>query len=336
MVAVDGKCTEKTEAVASYECSGEAADECYKQCEKGNLPSCTKRAQMGLNGVNGAQKEPLAAAKLLAVACKAGHARACAILGAVFLDPKLVDTPDPKGAFDLFQRACNGGDELGCYGVGGAYLFGRGVGKNQRAAITSLAKSCDGGWDAGCSDLGVLFLGGNGLQRDDLKAATLFKRACDGKNPTGCSNLGYMVETGTGVAKDVKLAAQLYEKACNSDDETCSSVAVLFQLGKGEPKNDNAVVTLHKKACAASSVISCAFLKSYVDPKVNLDLENAKNAMSVWQGTCTNGITRDCTQAAVIALAVGLKDQGLLLMKKACQLGDDWACANDKLVLKNQ
>ena len=202
--------------------------------------------------------------------------------------------------------------------------------------MNALAKSCSGGWDAGCSDLGVLFLGGNGLARDDVKAATLFKRACDGKNATGCGNLGYMVETGTGVSKDIKLAAQLYEKACNTADEECSSVAVLFQLGKGEPKNDGAVVKLHQKACAASSVISCAFLKSYVDPRVTLDLENAKNAMSVWQGTCSNGIIRDCTQAAVIALSVGLKDQGSLLMKKACQLGDDWACANDKLVIKAQ
>lgn len=336
MVSVDGKCAEKGSTTTAYECTGERADECYSQCEKGNLPSCTKRAQMGLTGVNGATKEPLAAAKLLAVACKAGHARGCGILGAVFLDPKLVQTPDPKGAFDLFQRACNAGDEFGCYGVGGSYLFGRGVAKDQRSAVNALAKSCSGGWDAGCSDLGVLFLGGNGLARDDVKAATLFKRACDGKNATGCGNLGYMVETGTGVSKDIKLAAQLYEKACNTDDESCSSVAVLFQLGKGEPKNDGAVVKLHQKACTAGSVISCAFLKSYVDPRVTLDLENAKNAMSVWQGTCSNGIVRDCTQAAVIALSVGLKDQGSLLMKKACQLGDDWACANDKLVIKAQ
>jgi uncharacterized protein len=335
MVMNDGKCTNGAD-VSSFECTGDNASECMQQCEKGNLASCTKRGMMGLNGANGANKEPVAAAKLLALACKNGNGRGCSVLGYVFQDPNLMQEPDSKGANDAFLKGCKQGDELGCYGLGSNVFFGRGTEKNQQAGIKLWAKACDGGQHAACSDLGVMYLGGSDtLTKDDVKAAKLFKSACEGGNAMGCGNLGYMVETGSGGRqKDIPLAAKLYEKACMQDDETCSSSAVLFQLGKGVAKNLDSAVKLHRLACKANATISCAFLKSFVDKDTAVNLDNAKSAFSVWKDTCTHGIVRDCTQAAIIAIALGLKDDGKTLMKTACQAGDDWACANTNITIR--
>jgi uncharacterized protein len=334
MVMVSGKCTQAG-ASTSYECSGDKASDCMAQCEKGNLPSCTKRGIMGLTGGSGANREPLAAAKLLGLSCKNGHARACSMLGYVFQDPNLAQQPDPKSANEAFAKGCKEGDELGCYGLGSNAFFGRGMDKDQQFAVKLMARACEGGHHAACSDLGVFYLGGNGLAKDDAKAARLFKSACDGSNASACSNLGYMVETGTGInGRDINVAARLYDKACTLSDDTCDSLAILTQLGKGVDKNENVTLKLHTRACKAGGVIGCAFLRSYVDPSVSVNAENAKSAFSVWKGTCTSGIARDCTQAAIVAIALGLKEDGQGLMEKACQAGDDWACANKNLKIR--
>lgn len=333
MVKFEGKCTNQNN-VKAYECSGQDGNECGSQCKAGNLASCSKFAIMALLGVNGIPKKPFEAAKLLALSCKSGFPRACAYLGEVMNDGKFVQQKDPKFALDLFTRACNDGDEIGCNDHGLMYLFGQGVARDTSIAAKSLLKSCSGGWKDACSNLGVMMLGGNGLTKDDAKAAALFKMACDGNSAMGCGNLGYMLEVGAGVRQDVTRAVKHYEQACNARDESCESLAVMQQMGKGVAKNETSAVALYRKACTAQNTVACAFLRTYVDPSVKVDVDAAKNAVTVFQGSCTNGIVRDCTQVGVIAIALGQREQGQQLLKKACQLGDDWACFNDKLVIK--
>ncbi|MFO0663221.1 MAG: tetratricopeptide repeat protein [Polyangiaceae bacterium] len=333
MVKFEGKCTNASN-VKAYECSGQDGNECGSQCKAGNLASCSKFAIMALVGANGVPKKPFDAAKLLALSCKSGFPRACAYLGEVMLDGNFVQQKDPKFALDLFTRACNDGDEVGCNDHGLVYLFGQGVPRDTSIAAKSLLKACSGGWKDACSNLGVMMLGGNGLNKDDAKAAALFKMSCDGNSAMGCSNLGYMLETGQGVRQDVPKAVKHYEQACNARDESCASLASMYQMGKGVAKNESNAVSLYRKSCNGQNILACAFLRTYVDPSVKVEVDNAKNAVTVWQGSCTNGIVRDCTQVAVVALSLGQRENGLKLMKKACELGDDWACFNDKLVIK--
>src|SRR4051812_12546213 len=59
-------------------------------------------------------------------------------------------------------------------------------------------KACDGGQMLGCNNLGVFYEHGTGVGQDAAKAAALYQKACDGGEMRGCNNLGFLHEQGTG------------------------------------------------------------------------------------------------------------------------------------------
>jgi TPR repeat protein len=61
-------------------------------------------------------------------------------------------------------------------------------------AIAFYQKACDGGEMLGCSNLGVFYEQGTGGIRDAAKAAALYQKACDGGSMLGCNNLGAAYE----------------------------------------------------------------------------------------------------------------------------------------------
>ena len=60
-------------------------------------------------------------------------------------------------------------------------------------------KACDGGNMLGCHNLGIMYTNGNGVKKDFSKAVELFKKVCDGGEVRGCGNLGAMYANGFGV-----------------------------------------------------------------------------------------------------------------------------------------
>ncbi|WP_149721957.1 tetratricopeptide repeat protein [Campylobacter concisus] len=87
-------------------------------------------------------------------------------------------------------------------------------GDYQKAAEL-LQKACDGGDAMGCYSLGFLYQNGQGVKQDYQKAAELYQKGCDGRNAGGCSNLGVLYQNGQGVKQDYQKAAELYQKACD-------------------------------------------------------------------------------------------------------------------------
>ncbi len=53
-------------------------------------------------------------------------------------------------AFELFVRACDGGDSSGCAMVGAFYEDGDGIQRNYSEALSYYIKSCDMGYESGC------------------------------------------------------------------------------------------------------------------------------------------------------------------------------------------
>lgn len=76
-------------------------------------------------------------------------------------------------------------------------------------------KACDGGEALGCASLGALYAIGQGVRQDHQKAAQLYQKACDGGEASGCSNLGILYANGQGVRQDFSTAKQHYGKACD-------------------------------------------------------------------------------------------------------------------------
>ncbi|MCI7582086.1 tetratricopeptide repeat protein, partial [Campylobacter sp.] len=56
-------------------------------------------------------------------------------------------------------------------------------------AVELYKKACDGGNMLGCSNLGTMYAKGSGVEKDFSKAKQLFKKACDGGDMDGCRNL---------------------------------------------------------------------------------------------------------------------------------------------------
>ena len=92
-------------------------------------------------------------------------------------------------AAELFKKACDGGEMLGCHNLGAMYQKGDGVEKNVKKAMDLYKKACDGGDMLGCSNLGSMYADGKGVEKDFGKAAELFKKACDGGDMNGCRSL---------------------------------------------------------------------------------------------------------------------------------------------------
>ena len=79
---------------------------------------------------------------------------------------------------------------------------------------TSYEKACDGGNALGCHNLGVLYATGEGVPQDFVRAASLFERACVGGDADGCLTLGRMYYNGVGLAQNHTRSAALFERAC--------------------------------------------------------------------------------------------------------------------------
>jgi TPR repeat protein len=83
--------------------------------------------------------------------------------------------------------------------------------------------------------------------------------ACEGGDAQSCRSLGLQYEEGRGVPKDESRAATLFEKACTGGEaQGCYLLGVLYQAGLGVPQDERHAATLWEKACRAGISEACA------------------------------------------------------------------------------
>jgi TPR repeat protein len=87
---------------------------------------------------------------------------------------------------------------------------------------------------------------------------------CDRHDAHACNDLAVMFEEGRGVPKDLPKAAMLYEVACNHGVlEACSFFATFLYNGEVVPKDVARAAVLLKRACDGGNVAeSCEHLKA--------------------------------------------------------------------------
>ena len=97
-------------------------------------------------------------------------------------------------AIPLYQKACDGGDALGCALLGIKY-------DSEEATFTGL--------------------------RFSRRGIGLYQKACDGNNAAGCRNLAEAYRYGGGgLPKDPGRAIALYQKACDNGDQACPTTEI--------------------------------------------------------------------------------------------------------------
>lgn len=170
---------------------------------------------------------------------------------------------DKAKAAALWQKACNGGDMLGCANLGFLYRHGEGVAQDAAKAAQLYTQACDGGNMGGCFNLGFLYQDGQGMARDAAQAARLYRQACDGGDMKGCANLGVLYRNGLGGTRDAAQAAKLFGKACDGGNMPgCVNQGLLYAIGQGVPRNVAKATRLLRQACDGGFEPACKGLKA--------------------------------------------------------------------------
>ncbi|WP_459820217.1 tetratricopeptide repeat protein [Campylobacter concisus] len=93
-------------------------------------------------------------------------------------------------------------------------------------------KACDSGEALGCSILGILYKDGQGVKQDYQKAAQLYQKVCDSGEAFGCFSLGVLYQNGLGVKQNFSTAKQYYGKVCDLGDQLgCDNYRKLNEKG---------------------------------------------------------------------------------------------------------
>jgi uncharacterized protein len=181
------------------------------ECDNGWKGACFDLALKYAAG-QGVQKDDAMAVQLFQKGCNDGMSGLCGADGVQFL--------------------CDHGILQGCFSLGMRYLIGHewDVRKDDAKAVQLFQTACDGGEERSCTQLGLMNADGTGVQRDGAKAFHLFQKACDGGEPKGCSELGVMYETGRAVRKDRPRAFHLYQQACRNGMAIGCKYPNAFQL----------------------------------------------------------------------------------------------------------
>jgi TPR repeat protein/outer membrane biosynthesis protein TonB len=210
---------------------------------KGNATMACRRLGEIYRAGKDTPASPSFAAYYLDLACKGPEGypddRACAAYAEMLMHGEGI-APDQPRAFKLFEGACAGWRNDGCYGLGKAYENGTGVTPDIGKAAEIYSGACKTYQSKSCLALELLYFEGRGVPQDQPRAVAYFEKLC---GPSGskevaeaCLLAGNAYTSGTGVTVDPVKGAQYWHKACISGNvEGCllmAAVAVEGSLGR--------------------------------------------------------------------------------------------------------
>jgi uncharacterized protein len=297
LVFAEGKCTKPSASVA-YVCKPGDVEDCKTQCGKGNAESC---GELGLS------------------------------LMRTGSGGSIPDVPQNREAFEPLKKGCDGDSARACGALGSFHLAGVGTKRDLAAAAKSYEKACAGGDAIGCRELGRFYSDGDaaGVTKDDAKAAALYRQACEGGDRVGCSFHGHMLVQGTGVEKDPRRGLDYLQRACQGGfAPACNFVGQQLESGKLVGKNPILAEITFRRGCwqGADFAASCTGLGRLLFAKN--DENGAKMAL---QRGCAFGDSLAC---AVQKVAFGTNRPAIPNATavneamKACGQGDARACTN--------
>ncbi len=116
-------------------------------------------------------------------------------------------------AIELANPIAESGDKDAQYLMGLVNKHGRGIARNDEAAVRWFTLSAERGHPDALNDLATCFSRGEGVQKDEAKAFDYFRMAAERGSPAGEQNTARMYATGVGTTKDLTKARFWYERA---------------------------------------------------------------------------------------------------------------------------
>ena len=173
-------------------------------CAAKHAPACAFLAGALDVGARGLPRDGRRATQLLDLACQAGGAASCTVLG-----DKLTKV-DRARAHRLYEQACAGEDGAGCARVGAL----RARARQPAEAYAAFSKACARHDLASCVEAGALADAGAGAAPDPARARELYRVACEADVARGCVALAALVGTGRGGPRNWGEAVALADRAC--------------------------------------------------------------------------------------------------------------------------
>lgn len=227
---------------------------------------------------------------------------------------------DPTAAKKMFGDACARGSQLGCTGLGIAYLDGiDGTGKDYKLAFANLRSACEAGIPRACSAFGSMYASGFGTAKDEAKAADLFSTSCERGEQRGCVRLALFYATGSGgLPKDLKRATDLLKKACDAGNAAgCAGAADILRAAKASPAE---AMPYAERACEMKHGEGCSVLASLYGEK-----QDAIKQHEFAQRACDLDSASGCT--ALGALLLG--GSGIAADHKKARAAAEKACERE-------
>lgn len=117
-------------------------------------------------------------------------------------------------AIKIWQGLCDEKDMRSCVNLGFLHDNGLGVKQDKTKANKLYEKACSGGDWLGCKNLALSYF----KEQNFSKAAEIFAKGCELKDGFSCANLGYQYENGDGIVQDKLKAVEFYKKGCLFED----------------------------------------------------------------------------------------------------------------------
>jgi hypothetical protein len=138
-------------------------------------------------------------------------------------------------AAQIWMPLAEQGDPAAQFNIGLMYDNGRGVPKDDSAAVLWYRRAAEQGYAKAQFSLGSMYERGEGIAQDLSTAAKWFRRAADQRNAKARFRLGYLYERGRGVKKDYGEATKLYTQAAEQGlPDAQIKLGSLYALGEVE------------------------------------------------------------------------------------------------------
>lgn len=156
---------------------------------------------------------------------------------------------DEKQAAYWYEKAANSGDPGAQQQIGYFYQAGIGVERNPARGAEWFERAIAGGLISAKVNLGVAYMWGLGLRKDPEFAVQLFREAAKKGNGTAACYLGDSYYFGVGVAKDAPKAMHWFEVGAKLHDPRARynlAIELLRKTGRGD--NERAIKLLRESA----------------------------------------------------------------------------------------
>ena len=340
LVQIAGKCTQPQRGVAAV-CSVDKPAECKRECDRGNMKSCSLLGLIVHYGMSGESKDVALAGRLYKQACEAGVWHACSGVGVMYDNGIAGFARDSKRAIQYHKQACDVGEPRGCNNLGFAYEKGRGVVRSSTKAVEFYQRACNGGHAIACANLGHRLTQGHGIARNVDRARDLFVMACRGRATNGCSGLAALYRNGEGVPPSNAKAVEFYRRACEmevsaSAGKACQDLAWMFLEGKGVDKSVEQGVAFMERGCANGDSWTCHQLAQLYRTGKHLPMDHSR-ANAIAQKWCNADRGDACANLGYsYDKGRGLspdKQRATKLYERGCKLGSGWSCTNFGAIL---